>query len=176
MIHPKENKREPMKEYTAETITRLSSHEVFVFGSNASGFHGAGSAGMAYRGEAANTWRSDTDFNDALNAPQNSDKRIGNWAVLGQGRGFQRGKNGMSYAIETIKRPGLKRSTSLDEILEQVIELSEFAKNHPHYKFLVTKIGSFLAGYTVAEIAGVFKEAKDLPANVILPQEYEFRE
>jgi hypothetical protein len=36
--------------------------EVLVFGSNRSGFHGAGSAGLAFRGDSRNTWRSDPFF------------------------------------------------------------------------------------------------------------------
>lgn len=164
-----------MREFTPENISTLKDNEVFVFGSNADGFHGAGSAGMAFRGEGANTWRSDTFFTDALNSPKGSPKRIGNWAILGQARGFQEGKNGKSYAIETIKRPGLKRSTSLDEILSQLKELSSFARAHPELKFLVTKIGSFLAGYSVEEIRSVFVQVIDFPDNVILPKEYEFR-
>lgn len=98
------------------------------------------------------------------------------WAVLGCARGFQRGHFGASYAIETIKRPGLKRSTSLEEIATQLKEFSLFAKAHPEYKFLVTKIGSALAGYTEAEIAQVFKDVGDFSDNVILPFEYEFRD
>jgi hypothetical protein len=165
-----------MREFTPENITSLKENEVFVFGSNASGFHGAGSAGMAYRGVAANTWRDDLNFNEALNSPLNSPKRVGNWAVLGQARGFQKGKNGCSYAVETIKRPGLKRSTSLEEITEQLQELKTFAKTHPEFKFLVTKIGSFLAGYSVEEIKSAFIKVIDFPNNIILPQEYEFRD
>lgn len=160
--------------FTPEIITELKANEVFVFGSNATGFHGAGSAGMAMRGFAQNTWRQDTAFLNALNSPKGSPFRVGNWAILGQSRGFQVGKNGKSYAIETIKRPGLKRSTSLQEILSQLVELNSFAAANPEYIFLVTKIGCSLAGYSVSEIAGLFKQVPWLD-NVVLPKEFEFR-
>ena len=51
-----------------------------------------------------------------------------------------------------------------------------FAKEHPEKKFLVTKLGSSLAGYTVGEIKGLFEKLKSpIPDNVVLPKEYEVR-
>lgn len=161
--------------YTPENIVSLEENEVFVFGSNATGFHGAGASGFACRNDARNTWRQDNWFLDALNSPQGSTKRIGKWAVVGVSRGLQAGNLGLSYAIETIKRPGLKRSTPLSNILDQIRELSLFAKEREDLTFLVTKIGSKLAGYTEEEIRDLFIQVTDLPKNVILPMEYEFR-
>jgi hypothetical protein len=43
-------------------VASLEADEVFVFGSNRDGFHGAGSAGLACRGDASNSWRSDERF------------------------------------------------------------------------------------------------------------------
>ena len=164
------------RQLTPEKITSLKPNEVFVFGSNASGFHGAGSAGLACRGEAANTWRTDLWFLEAMRSPNNSPDRIGYWAIYGVSRGYQTGTTGQSYAIETIKKPGLKRSTPLSEIALQIKELADFALQHPHLIFLVTKIGSSLAGYSLTEIKEQFSGILNLPDNIILPKEYEFRD
>ena len=72
-------------------ITELKSNEVFIFGSNKNGFHGAGSAGYAQRGDSKNNWRTDDIFLQALtelnkknkNHPYNKEKLIGKWSVLG---------------------------------------------------------------------------------------------
>lgn len=66
-----------MREYTKTHINHLEANEIFVFGSNAEGFHGAGSAGMACRGEGKNTWRDDEWFREALKTPLDSSERIG---------------------------------------------------------------------------------------------------
>lgn len=52
-----------------------------------------------------------------------------------------------------------------------------FARKNPDKKFLVTKIGSSLAGYKIDEIRGLFEKLKKIiPDNVILPKEYEVRD
>jgi hypothetical protein len=160
-----------MKE-TPENISKLKDNEVFVFGSNASGFHGAGAAGLACRGESRNTWRYDKWFLKAKNSTKGSVERIGKWAIYGEAHGFQKGKEGKSYAIETIKRAGSKRSTSLEFIYEQLEVLMDFARENPQYEFLITKIGSSLAGYTLEEIKSCFQKLKEIPSNVSLPKEY----
>lgn len=87
-------------------ITHLEPNEVFVFGSNAQGFHGAGSSGQAFRGDRANTWRTDEFFLAAMRSKPGSPERVGNWAIFGVAYGLQVGRNGMSYAVKTIERPG----------------------------------------------------------------------
>jgi len=153
-------------------ITRLADNEVFVFGSNSTGFHGAGSAGLACRGDAKNTWRADEWFLNAMKAPIGSPNRIGKWAVYGMARGYQVGKEGRSYAIETIKRPGMRRTTSLAVIEEQLKQMFEFAKKNPNLRFLMTPIGAGYAGYTDAEMRGVWDRIKSgAPANVVVPSD-----
>lgn len=137
---------------TPPIIKELRENEVFVFGSNSTGFHGAGAAGLACRGDSRNTWRYDEWFLKARNSPKGSPKRIGKWAVYGIPHGFQEGSEGRIYAIETIKRAGRKRSTSLEFIHKQLIDLMEFAKENKQYEFLITNIGSHLAGYSVKEM------------------------
>lgn len=139
-------------------ITEVAPNECFVFGSNADGFHGAGAAGQACRGDGRNTWRDDAWFLAAQRAPVGSHARVGLWAVYGQARGFQQGREGCSYAIETIRRPGARRSTPLREIYHQVVDLVGFARTRADLIFVVTNIGERLAGYTTEELSVVWRE------------------
>lgn len=158
--------------YTPEKITLLKDNQVFVFGSNETGFHGAGASGFACRNDSRNTWRTDQWFLKAMKAPIGSPDRIGKWAIYGVAKGFQIGKIGKSYAIITIKKPGLKRSVSLDFIEKQIQELYLFAEKNPELEFLVTKIGCQLAGYDISEIKTLFLKQVKTPNNIILPIEF----
>lgn len=153
-------------------ITSLAPNEVFVFGSNSTGFHGAGAAGYACRGTARNTWRDDPWFTAARLSPVGSPQRIGRWAIYGVARGFQRGREGASYAIETIRKPGALRSVPLSEIEEQLVELCRYAEAHPELRFLMTAIGANFAGYTGMEMQACLDAALrrgGCPANLIVP-------
>ena len=81
-------------------------------------------------------------------------------AIWGQGVGLQ----GKSYAIPTMQG-------GVETIKPYVDEFIEFTTNHPEYKFLVTRIGCGIAGFTADEIAPLFMKAIDLE-NVILPQDF----
>lgn len=139
-------------------VSTLAPNEVFVFGSNRAGFHGAGAAGLACRGDATNTWRHDPWFQRALRSAAGSDARRGRWAVLGEPRGLQVGTLGRSYAIETLMRAGRRRSVSLREIYHQLVALADFARTQPGRRFLVTPLGEGLAGYSRDEMATVWRE------------------
>lgn len=144
---------------------------VFVFGSNGTGFHGAGSAGYAWRGVMANTWRSDNAFLKAMNSPVGSPDRIGKFAVFGVARGFQEGREGKSYAIQTVTRPGAKRSIPLEEIQSQIEELLVFAQQHPEWIFMVAPLGEGYAGYTKTEIDNLWSWAlATMPTNLMFIQ------
>ena len=121
-------------------ITELAENEVFVFGSNLSGFHGAGSAGFAMRGTTKNTWRTDQEFLN-IKSGKNPDKR-GRWAVYGVGQGFQEGKEGKSYAIATVERPGFQGKVDIKHFTSQFLTLCEFAEAHPELTFRVVKLGA----------------------------------
>lgn len=82
-------------------------------------------------------------------------------AIWGQGVGLQ----GQSYAIPTMQG-------GVDTIKPYVDEFIAFAKAHPEYKFLVTKIGCGIAGFTIDEIAPLFCHAIDCK-NIILPKEFD---
>jgi hypothetical protein len=133
-------------------IEHLKPHEVFVFGSNLGGFHGAGAARYAFQGRTHPNWRDDPEFLQALHSPANSPLRIGRWAILGQGQGFIEGREGKSYAIATVQRPGWRRSISLEDICGQVRQLWSFAQAHPEWTFLITPLGEGYAGYRPEEM------------------------
>ena len=83
-------------------------------------------------------------------------------AVYGQASGMQ----GRCYAIPTMDERFLP--LELDRIGEFVAEFYAFASEHPELEFLVTAIGTGIAGYSVAQIAPFFSACGDLP-NVSLP-------
>lgn len=115
---------------TPEAVAALDENEVFVFGSNADGRHGAGAAAAAH-------------------------KLFG--AVWGEGQGL----HGHSYAIDTMSG-----ATALSE---EVHTFLGFARERNDYLFLLTPIGTGIAGFTHEDVAPLFADA---PANVILPQSF----
>lgn len=149
---------------------------VFVFGSNSQGFHGEGAAGLAMRGNKANRkspsyipWRHDKTFRAAMNAPIGSIERVGPKAIFGQARGLQQGTEGYGYAIVTVTRPGHKRSISRREIYAQLVQLWDFAKQHPELNFAMSNIGTGYAGWTHEEMQEVYDfliKKHGRPANV----------
>lgn len=78
-------------------------------------------------------------------------------AVWGQGVGLQ----GQSYAIPTMQG-------GVETIRPYVDEFIVFARQHPELRFLVTRIGCGIAGFTDEDIAPLFKEALGTD-NIILP-------
>lgn len=77
-------------------------------------------------------------------------------AEWGNGEGLQ----GKSYSIPTME--GVV-STRL-----AVKRFTQYAREHPELKFLVTPVGCGIAGYTPEEMAPMFKDAAFLE-NVFLP-------
>jgi hypothetical protein len=81
-------------------------------------------------------------------------------AVWGQGTGLQ----GQSYAIPTMHG-------GIDVIAPYVNDFIAFAKEHSELKFLVTEIGCGIAGFSVSEMAPLFKEALEIE-NIFLPERF----
>lgn len=81
-------------------------------------------------------------------------------AVWGQGTGLQ----GNSYAIPTMHG-------GTDAIAPYVDEFIAFAREHKEMKFYVTRIGCGIAGFTVQEMAPLFKAALD-EENIYLPEDF----
>ena len=81
-------------------------------------------------------------------------------AVWGQGTGLQ----GKSYAIPTMHG-------GIEAIVPYIDEFIAFAREHEELQFLVTEIGCGIAGFTVEEIAPLFREA-NLIENIYLPESF----
>ncbi|MBO5806683.1 MAG: hypothetical protein J6Q98_00605 [Bacteroidaceae bacterium] len=81
-------------------------------------------------------------------------------AIWGQGTGLQ----GKSYGIPTMH-------DGVDVIAPYVDDFIAFAREHRELKFLVTEIGCGIAGFTVEEMAPLFKDAID-EENIYLPQRF----
>lgn len=109
-------------------------NQVFVFGSNKLGMHGAGAAKHAWK-----FWG----------------------AVYGCGEGMR----GHSYAIPTKKTPYVR--LTIEQIAEGVGRFVAFARQHPEYRFILTRVGCGLAGFSDEEIAPLFR---GLPNNVDIPE------
>lgn len=81
-------------------------------------------------------------------------------AIWGQGTGLQ----GKSYGIPTMHG-------GVDVVAPYVDDFIAFAREHRELKFLVTEIGCGIAGFTVEEMAPLFKDAID-EENIYLPQRF----
>lgn len=72
------------------------------------------------------------------------------------------GQTGQCYAIPTMQG-------GVETIRPYVDEFIEYAKQHSDKRFLVTRIGCGIAGFTDDEMAPLFREALSIP-NIALPQ------
>ncbi|VBB46480.1 conserved hypothetical protein [uncultured Paludibacter sp.] len=81
-------------------------------------------------------------------------------ATWGKGVGLQ----GKCYAIPTMHG-------GIDKIKPYVDEFIHFAKENKNLKFLVTRIGCGIAGFTDKEIAPLFKDALNVE-NIYLPESF----
>ena len=86
-----------------------------------------------------------------------------NWgAVLGKGVGLY----GQTYTIPTMQG-------GVETIEPYTNEFLLFTKEHPELKFFVTEIGCGIAGFTVKEIAPLFKNViSGKFENVYLPESF----
>lgn len=151
--------------YFVGMIFRLSENQVFVFGSNEQGFHGAGAAGFASFGVTGNVWR---NF-DYAGKPKGWK---GKWNEKGISEGLQFGTEGRSYALPTVSFSGCRKSYSGDKICEKIMKFYEFARGHMEYDFLVAYMAnnSNLNGYNSQDMASFF--SGDIPENVIFEKEF----
>lgn len=132
-----ERKRQFAREYygprvAPDDIRTLEANEIFVFGSNAGGYHGGGAAAFAMRSFGA---------------------------VWGQGEGLQ----GQSYAIPTME--------GMESMKAAIDRFTQFAEAHSELRFLVTRIGCGIAGYSIRDVAPLFKDCIGLE-NVALPSDF----
>jgi hypothetical protein len=158
------------REYTPENITSLKPNEVFVFGANTAGGHGGGTAGLAQRGTTSSNYTA---------LPIGTK---GKWSEYGIVDKLMQGTEGKSFGIVTKAanisgtslKIGTKRSVPLSRIEESINALIKTANENPSLKFLVTKFGTNMAGFSEQEMKSLL-ENKNLPDNIILPKEFEVR-
>lgn len=137
-------------------IGSLEPHQVFVFGSNPEGRHGAGTARIAM------------------------DHYGAKWGV---GRGLHGQTYGLVtknlkpffYEAELeieYEKAGM-RSVSLRQIQDNIKDLYQFAIENPEMEFFVayTPYGKLLNGYTIEEMAEVFSSI-DIPENMVFNEDF----
>ncbi|OTG94924.1 hypothetical protein [Acinetobacter sp. ANC 3832] len=84
-------------------------------------------------------------------------------AMKGAGRGW----SGQSFAIPTMNEH--LQQMPLSQIQHYVDDFKIYTKNHPKTKYFITSVGCGVAGYTVEEIAPMFK---GISHNVIFPSSF----
>ena len=80
--------------------------------------------------------------------------------------GVGEGLCGNTYAL-----PTMDDLTNPASMIPHIQKFIECAKQHPELIFYVTKVGCGIAGFTISEVAPLFKEALELK-NVLLPKEF----
>lgn len=118
---------------TPENITSLADGEIFVFGSNLAGRHGAGAAATARR-------------------------------KFGAEPGVGEGLTGQCYAFPTLDDS--LRKLTMRELQASRDRLYLIAGLNPELTFLLTRVGTGLAGYGEQEMADLFAGA---PGNIVTP-------
>lgn len=86
------------------------------------------------------------------------------YEVFGAEWGVGVGATGQCYAIPTMQG-------GVETIRPYVDEFIAYATQHPKQRFLVTRIGCGIAGFTDEEMAPLFREALTV-ANIALPKEW----
>lgn len=86
-------------------------------------------------------------------------------AIWGQGVGLQ----GSSYALPTLDRE--RQKIGIRELEQHVETLYAILVDNQRTNFLITKVGCGIAGFTIAEIAPLFKPFMSL-SNCSLPIEF----
>lgn len=134
----------PRKTYKG-IISKLYPNQIYVFGSNTQGRHGAGSAKKA---------------RDLFGAK------------YGQAEGLQ-GRSYAIITKDLTKKYKDKPSRTKEQIIEQICKLYDFAKANPDKEFIIpyTGYGKNLNYYSNEDMAYMFAQY-DIPDNIIF--EYEF--
>ena len=86
-------------------------------------------------------------------------------AIMGQAEGLQ----GQSYAIPTLDKD-MEKVTE-EELITYLGNLRNFANKHPEKEFLLTAIGTGIAGFDTNYMAYMVLRA-NLPDNVTIPEEF----
>lgn len=146
-------------------ITHLAKDEVFVFGANPQGFHGAGSAGFASFNRFGNVWREE-GYANRPNGWQ------GKWNVKGK-VGPQVGTEGKSYGLITVAKAGAKRSRTEEEMVEEFEKLYACCNRNPRWFFFLAQTGKVgLNGWSPDEMASFMISAGDIPENLHIDETF----
>ncbi|MDY4309930.1 hypothetical protein SOX05_08625 [Pseudomonas putida] len=148
-----------MRFWSGDTIKELKENQVFVFGSNPSGLHGAGAA------KAAVAFGAKYGVGRGLQGQS--------YALITKNlkAGYHEKETGITYATEGYK------SLSPEQISENIRELYQCAKQHPDKFFIMAyknetwpngSSKKSLNGYTSEEMFTLFMNDGDIPANIIL--------
>ena len=133
-----------LKFWTGDFLTKLNDNEIFVFGSNPEGRHGAGAALVAKN-------------------------QFG--AVYGQGEGLHGNSYALPTKDLRVKENNGFRSISKQDIINNIKKLYETAAQNPQYKFEIAYTNGIneksLNGYTGGEMMDMFIEAGKIPNNII---------
>lgn len=86
-------------------------------------------------------------------------------AIMGQAEGLQ----GQSYAIPTLDKD-MEKVTE-EELITYLGNLRNFANKHPEKEFLLTAIGTGIAGFDTNYMAYMVLRT-NLPGNVTIPEEF----
>jgi len=84
--------------------------------------------------------------------------------------GVGKGRTGNAYALPT---KGYQLNVlSLDRIQDFINEFITYANNNPNDIFLLTPIGTGLAGYKREEIFNLIRNCAPLPSNIVFTKEW----
>ena len=131
----------PTYNYSPDIINDLEPNEVFLYGANQEGRHGAGAAKQALK----------------FGAKYGVNGYCGNTYGL------------ITTDLNVPQRPSIPMSLLQDEVDKFI----QFAKDNTHLTFLVTEVGCGLAGFTVEQVAPLFKPVLlNSITNIRLPKRF----
>jgi hypothetical protein len=139
-------------------INRLEDDEIFVFGSNTEGIHGAGAAKKAL------------DFGAIVRKAEGiSGQTYAIPTVIAVEVPEVRNKYFKDSRVYYVNRP-LRGDQKMDKALIQkhIEKFFNYARENSGFKFLFTDIGTGFAGFTYREIVEILPSSKDIPENVFL--------
>lgn len=84
--------------------------------------------------------------------------------------GIGKGRTGNSYAIPTKDK--YLKVLSLQAIELYIAEFVAYAEDNPEDTFLLTPIGTGLAGYDKVEILKLIRNCTPLPSNIVFTKEW----
>lgn len=141
-----------LKFWKGGNIESMTGNNIFVFGSNPSGIHGAGAAKAAMNFGA--------EYGNGRGLQGNT------YALVTKNlkAGYYEESTGITYDVQG------ERSVSPEQISQNIDELYECARNNPNLKFFITyqkdPNTKNLNGYSDEEMFDLFVDNKDVPDNI----------